>query len=157
MSSSDRGFTLIELLIVFAIIGVALGIVLSSFFSLNERQVLEKETNAIKGLLEQARMNTVSSRSDYSYGVHLASSSTTLFKCPSSPCVYLASDGGNVTRALDSRLTLSYNLSRGSADIIFSRITGATSATGTIVVVAKNNASSTKTITIYGTGVVNSN
>ena len=124
----------------------------SAFYNLSNNQLLAKETSSISSYLERAHSESVSSDNFFEYGLHFTSTSTTLFQGK----VYSAASTTNEFYRLNSRLQMTPNLSGGVSDFYFSKITGKPSATGTITV-SLLGSTSTKTITIYATGLFQSN
>ncbi len=148
----DSGYTLVELLIVLTISALLLGIITTSFFSFRKNQALQKDTELIVELLNQARNQTISSKNLSQYGVHFASSTVTVFTGTS----YSSGDTSNQNYSLNSSDTvLSLSLTGGSTDVVFSRLNGEALQTGTVVI-SSPGLSQTKTVTIYSTGVIES-
>ena len=148
-----RAFTLVETLIVLAIIGILVTIGLSSYTIFNRAQALGKDEETIVEVLNQARTQTLSSVNETQYGVHITSSNVTLFTGSS----YSAGATGNVVYTLQTSDTiLTITLTGGGSDVIFSRLTGETADNGTVSIYS-SGAKTTKTVTIYKTGLVESN
>ena len=149
-SSFQKGFTLLELSIVLAILTVLLVIVLSTFISFRKNQALQNDTDTIVEVLSQARSQTLLSQNSSQYGVHLTSSKATLFV----GTVYDSSSSSNKDFNLtptDTIVTIS--LTGGGVDVIFDKLSGQTSQSGTIVI-SSPSTSRIKTVTIYKTGIV---
>jgi prepilin-type N-terminal cleavage/methylation domain-containing protein len=148
-----RGLTIIELLIVISIFGIITLVIVKTFSLFNTNQALDKDTQAIVAFLDDAKSKTLASKDANQYGIHLASSSVTLFKGTS----FSSSDPENKVYALDRTVYIfTQALVGGGTNIIFSRLTGETSQSGTITI-ASTRASSTRTVTIYKTGAIESN
>jgi prepilin-type N-terminal cleavage/methylation domain-containing protein len=126
----NNGYTLIEILIVIAITVIVLSIVLNSFYSLAKIQALDKDYISVASLLDQAKSQTINSKSASQYGVYFASSTAILFRGGS----YTSSSTDNQTYSLNSRVNISsINLTGSTTDqVVFSRLTGYASASGTI-------------------------
>lgn len=147
-----KGFTMLELLIVMGIMAVLGAIILSTFVNFRKNQALQKDTEAVVELLNQARNQTISSKNLSAYGVHFDSTSIVLFIGPT----FDPSSITNQVITLNSTDTiLSVTLNGGGNDVIFNRISGETDHTGTVVVSSPGLLKS-KTVTIYNTGVVES-
>jgi len=58
----NKGFTLIELSVVVAIAGILLGLVLTSFSKLNQKEILDKEVLLAVSILNEARANTLAAK-----------------------------------------------------------------------------------------------
>jgi prepilin-type N-terminal cleavage/methylation domain-containing protein len=148
-----RGFSLIELLIVLAIMGILTGIVLSTFQVYKKSQALDKDVETIVETLRQARSQTLSSQNASKYGVHITSTAITLFV----GSTYSAGSASNQDFSLQvSDAVLSINLVGGGSDVVFNRLTGDTSQSGSVVI-SSASISRTKTVTIYSTGLVTVN
>ncbi|MCC2630348.1 MAG: seg [Candidatus Paceibacter sp.] len=145
-----RGFTLVEILITIGIMLVMVGIIFASFNQFRASQGLEKDTETIVEILQQARAQTLSSKNATAYGVHFASTTVTMFTGSS----YSVSDPNNQVFSLISIDTIfSLSLTGGGTDVVFQRLTGETSQSGTITLTSQGT-TRTRTITIYKTGLV---
>jgi prepilin-type N-terminal cleavage/methylation domain-containing protein len=152
-SRYSSGFTLVEILFVLAIIVILLTLVVSGFASFKKSEALDLDKQMVVETLEQAKDQTLASYSASQYGVHFTSSSTTLFTGSS----YSAGATGNVVYPLSSTDdTMSVSLVGGGADVIFNRLVGDTADSGSVVLTSSAT-HSTRTVTIYKTGLVSSN
>lgn len=143
---------MVELLIVFSIIILLVGIISSTFISFRKSQTLAYDTETVVSLLRQARAQTLSSKNLTVYGVHLAAPQAVLF----TGSIYSSSDPLNEVFNLSSTDTiLLISLTGGGNDVVFQRLTGETSQSGTIVI-SNPGLSQTKTVTIYKTGLIDS-
>ncbi|MFA6445932.1 MAG: prepilin-type N-terminal cleavage/methylation domain-containing protein [Candidatus Paceibacterota bacterium] len=152
-----KGFTILEILIALAIMGILMAISVSHFSVLNDRQIVEKEAHAILGTLEQARLNAIASRYDSPYGVKFNSTSTVLFQGNTYDSRDQSKDD---IRPLNSKLQINSNLSSSgglSTYVDYSKITGEASATGTITIILKSATTTNKVITVYETGIAETN
>ncbi len=148
-----RGFTIIELLIVISVTILLSGIVLSSLIGFRKNQALEKDTEIVVQLLNQARNQTISSKGAIAYGVHFTAPQVVLFRGAS---FVSGSSTNQVTNLTSTDTILTIILAGGGTDVIFQRLTGETTQNGTVVI-SSPGISRTKTVTIYKTGVVDSN
>jgi type II secretory pathway pseudopilin PulG len=148
-----RAFTLVETLVVISIILLVVTITFFSFNDLNNSQAIDKTALATISVLNEARALTLSSREGAQYGVHINSDQVVLFKGN----IYNSSDVSNKITLLNPLTLIStINLVGGGSDVIFDRLTGATLQTGTLILSLKSSPSTTRTVTILGTGIVNS-
>ncbi len=148
-----KGFTLIEILIVIAILAVLVTIIVSTFSLFNKNEAIKKDTETVVEVLQQARSQTLSSKNGSQYGVHFGTSKITLF----TGATYSAGASTNSDTTLASTDTIvTVTLTGGGNDIVFTRLTGETAQNGTVVV-SSPTSSRTKTVTIYKTGVIESN
>jgi prepilin-type N-terminal cleavage/methylation domain-containing protein len=145
-----RGFTLIETLVILSIIGIIVVITVSSLALFRSSQGLDKDTETVVEVLQQARTQTLNSQAASQYGVHFSSTSTTLFVGPS----YSPTASTNNVYPLQSADTiLTITLVGGGSDVVFNRLTGETSQNGTILL-QSNSSTKRHTVTIYKTGLV---
>ena len=147
--SAKHGFSMLEIVISIAILALIVTLSLVSFFALNRRSELNSSASIIKSVLSEARSKTLAGYSGTRYGVHFASTSVTIFLGDT----YNAGAGTNVTTSIYQNTTVSnVAVSGGGVNIIFNRLTGETSQPGTVTLTGPGGA--TKTLTIYGTGIV---
>lgn len=140
-----------EIIVVIAIFTIAISAILNSFGQLNQNQVINKNTELVSTVLREARSLTLASRGGNQYGVHLESSQAVLFQ----GSVYNSSATSNVSYLLNPLGNISIiTLAGGGSEVVFDRLTGDTSQSGTIKLSVIADPSSTRTITISGTGLV---
>ena len=150
----SKGFTLIEILVALAIFIILAIFLVLPFMNLNRRQALTGSTLIVKSALSEARSKTVASEGDKQYGIHFPASGHEIVVFQGNN--YSDGDSQNVSIDLHSVITIdSVNLSGGGNDVVFDRISGATSDSGEIVLMEDNNgAFNYATVTVFGTGVV---
>lgn len=154
MTKKNRGFTLLETFIIVTITLILVVIVLLPFRQFDQNQALSKETSNLVGIINQVRSETLSSLNSEEHGIHLASTTVTMF----GGTTYSASDPNNISIPLNSKVIISAtSLSGGKTDIYFNRLIGTASATGTITLSLVASSTQTKTITINSTGIIDSN
>ena len=148
-SSIKNGFTLVEIIIVIALIAVLSGMSAEVYFNQRDKYSTDKDADSIVSIMEKARNMSLNRKNDSSYGIHIASSTLSVFSGTS------YEDGNNVlSYDLENVDKISaISLSSNKLDFYFSKISGLPNATGTLVV---GNKSYSRTITVYGTGVVES-
>ena len=145
-----KGFSILEALLVLGILALLFTISLASFSQFGSGKTLDTAALAVLSTLETARSQTIASVGDSAYGVHFTSSSVVLFKGGT----YVPGDPNNVTTALSERVTVSsIALAGGGADVVFAKVTGKASPTGTITVQLLADASKTKVVTIEASGL----
>ncbi len=145
-----KGFSLIEIIIVIGILGLLTAISVATFVTFRNSQGLNKDTETVVEVLEQARTQTLSSQNGSAYGVHFGTSAVTLF----AGGTYAAGAAGNqIFSLLSSDTILTITLTGAGSDVVFNRLTGETGQDGTIVL-SSASAGRTRTVTIYKTGVV---
>lgn len=149
-----RGLTAIELVIVFGIMGILVSIVTTSFSGFRNNSILSVETENIVSLISQARTDTLSSKDDTVYGVHFETDRAVLFK----GTTFTEPSADNIEIELDQKVELStISLNGGGDDVVFKRLSGKTDEHGTITISLTDNASSSRMISIYTTGLVDVN
>ncbi len=140
-----------EIIVVLAVFAVAISAILNSFGQLNQNQVINKNTELVATVLREARSLTLASKGGNQYGVHLENSQAVLFQgstynpVATSNVLYLLNPLGNISVV---------TLVGGGSEIIFDRLTGDTSQNGTIRLSLIADPSSVRTITVSGTGLV---
>ncbi|MEX1026738.1 MAG: prepilin-type N-terminal cleavage/methylation domain-containing protein, partial [Candidatus Paceibacterota bacterium] len=148
-SASSTGFTLLEILITIAIIGIITAITIVVFVNLRDAEALRRDTSAIASLLESARVHTISSKNNQSYGVRIENNATMLFSGTTF-------DPGNVIATETLHGTVRFDeidLANTASTIVFDRISGATDNYGSIVLESTRRAASSS-ILIEQTGSV---
>jgi len=150
----ERGLTVIELLIVFSILGILASIVTVSFSGFRNNSILSVETENIVSLISQARTDTLSSKDDTVYGIHFENDRVVLFK----GATFTEPNPDNIEIELDGQININnISLNGGGDDVLFKRLTGKTDEHGTITISLTTNASSSRLISIYSTGLVDVN
>lgn len=145
-----RGFTLIEVLVVVAVLVVLSAIMATSLSAFRNSKVLDAAVEDTLTTISKARGDTLAGKNNTQYGVHFQSDRIVLFVGNT----YVANDANNKTTMLDSALEIStISLAGGGVDVIFDRLTGNTSQSGTVVIRVASSPVTAHTITISGTGV----
>ncbi len=143
-----QGFTVIELLIVVAIIGIIATISIIGFRNFASFQQYNQAVSDVTFILNQTRLNARSAELDSSHGVKIMTSSLTQFIGDS----HVVSDPLNQVTNYNL-VEFDVNLTGGVDEIVFDKLTGLPSATGTIVVEGTVFAAST-TIEITSAGII---
>lgn len=151
-NKTNRGYTLIEIVVVMAITVVILSVVINSFFNLAKNQALNNDYLSVTSLIDQAKSLSINSKSASQYGMYFSSSTVVLFKGPN----YISTSPANQSYILNSRVNISViNLSGSSTDqVVFDRLTGYASASGTVAISLKDGSVNPKVIQIYKTGLI---
>lgn len=148
--SRNGGFSLVELLVTLTLSALFIGLTMVTFQTFSSYQSIDKDADVIVSYIKNAHDLTIDSKNDLQYGVKFASTTVTLFQGTS----YSAGASTNLVYNISSKVTLSsISLTGNASSLYFYPITGKPNATGTVTYVLKNNASTTKVITIYGTGL----
>ena len=146
--TNNAGFTFIETLIGLAIILIVATIFASSLSVFKESGQLDESQSRTIGMLRDARNRTLASEANSSYGVHFEATKIATFR----GSAYNPSDSLNEYYILPSLITISNISLVGGSDVLFQRLSGTTTNSGNVTIQSKNNASRTRTITIYRTG-----
>ncbi len=148
-----KGFTIFELLIVISIIAILSAIIITTLSDFRHNQAVDKDAQTIVAYLDDAKSKTLASKDASQYGVYFSSSTITVFKGSS----YSASDPENRVYDLNPTVRVnSISLTGGGSSVVFDRLTGGTAQNGTLVL-SSRRATTTRTVTIYKTGSVESN
>jgi Tfp pilus assembly protein FimT len=147
-----KGITALELLFVMAILIMIIALGLGVFSNFRENSQLISTHSTVIGMLSDARAKTLASDNRIEYGVHFEEFQTVLFKGNT----FDPMDPENDAYLLPGLVRISsINLTGGVDDVFFQRLTGAASATGTIVFEALNDATKNKIISIISSGSSN--
>lgn len=150
IASFKRGFTTIEILVVLGIMALLGSVVLSAFGEYRSRQAKDAVVEGALSLLAEARLDTISSKYDDTYGIRLKSNEVIYFKGATYPG---DTDVNNIHFAVPTSIELgSVTLAGGGDQIFYQRLSGKTDQYGTFEVRVKNNPSIRTIITISQTG-----
>lgn len=146
-----KAFTLIEIVVSIAILLIIVTITTASFLSLNNNEILEKERLNLKTLLEEARMLTLSSKSDSEWGVHIEENKYVLFR----GTTYTEGATQNREIPIHNRVEVSsVALNGGGINILFDRLTGGTIHYGSVVLSLESDLSDQKIVSVSATGII---
>lgn len=152
--ATDRGLTLIEILVVIVIMTIILTVVAISLSRLNSSQALDKGAMLVVSALDEARSLTLSAKNADKYGVYFEESRMILFKGET----YTEGDPNNEENILNQKIKIrNITLAGGGSAVVFDRLTGNTSETGTMEVFLVETPTTFRTITVKATGVVELN
>jgi prepilin-type N-terminal cleavage/methylation domain-containing protein len=153
---TNKGITMIEFIIVIAIIGVIAGIVMPSLSTFRRTQALRNATEEVVSLLNKARTDTLASLNSTNYSVRFESTRAVYFV----GTVFTDGLSTNKVVSFGSLVTLppaNISLNGGVTTVTFTRLTGDTTAYGTITLQQSSDATLQKIITINKTGLVSAN
>ena len=142
----QTGFTLLEIIVVLSIAIMISAIIYTPLSSLNNRQILDKEVAQVESYIQKSRMNSLNSKNGDEYGITFTTSTVRV--------VAIIASSTTVLYTLNNRVQLASS-TLGTSTVIFSRISGLPSATGTLMYVYNSGSSviGTSTITINGLGI----
>lgn len=147
----SRGVTLLETLVAVGIMMLISGLVLASLNSFRAQKTMDAAVEEVLAAFSQAHFDTISSRNDKQYGVHIDIDKVVYFVGPT----YSASTATNVIyRFVVPVEIVSISLAGGGSDVLFDRLTGGTSQSGTFIIRAKSNNTLQTLVTINGTGAI---
>jgi len=150
----STGFTALEILISIAVMLMLVSIISSVFSDFNRNQALETETASIVSLLEKARLETVGNKDATNFGVHFETGKAVRFQGSS----YSSTNPSNEVQTLNPLVKIStIALAGGASDIVFAKLSGNADHPGTITISLVSEPLKTKTIMIYGTGILEYN
>lgn len=132
---------MIEIIVVIAIMLIILGIGSYSFITARQNVALDTIADGIVFSLEQAKTNAQGGRDGQGSGVRFTSTSYIYFNGDS----YSPTDPSNMIRDIDTGYNLTATLTDAADTIIFARLTGLPSVTGSVIV---TDLSSTRVRTI---------
>jgi len=151
---NKSGFTLIETMMVVAITAVASTVSLFSFSDYGSTEALSKDQGRIVSVLEKARAMTLDSLNSSQYGVHFGTSTVTIFP----GAAYSSSNASNIVTELNSKVIISdIKLYGDGPDVVFNRLSGETNQFGTTTISLASATSTTRSVTVYRTGLIQPN
>lgn len=151
MITEKRGFVLWEILLALSIILVVTGVVLMPFVSLRQTRLMQNVLDDTVSLLEIARIKTLGSINDETYGVHFADKKITLFQGGT----YSEIDPNNADSNFPNGVEIAeIDLAGGGEEIVFERLSGLASDYGTVTVRWLNDQLIQKQIIINRAGFV---
>jgi len=146
-----EGFTLIEVVLVIVLITILSTVSYTAYSNLNRHEALDKDTTRVLAVFEDARTLSLGSKNGSEYGVRAESDKVIRF----SGSLYSPGASTNLEEVLTAGVEISdISLSGGGTDVVFSRIGGTTTRSGTITLSLTSDPARTRTITIYSTGFV---
>lgn len=148
-NKNTRGFSALELVIVIAILAALLASIVPSFMNFRRSSILNTETQELVTVINRARLLSVSSKNDQQFGVHFEAGRVVLFQ----GATYSAGATTNEAHMFNSMLTLSpITINGGGAELLFEKVTGATSQNATTTLLVVGTTAST-TVVVRPTGV----
>ncbi len=153
----NKGITVLEILMVITIMIILIATVMPNLSKFKNERILNNTAGDVVAILNKARSDTISSYNSNNYGIHVESSRVVYFSGPT----FNNNDSSNIVVSLDPNVNIpaigGINLSDGTSDILFTRLTGDTTNYGTIIISLTSDATQQKIITISKTGSVSSN
>lgn len=144
-----RGFTLIEVLVVMAIILIISTMVYLGFKDYADQQVFTGYVNEVALAMKEQRQKAIAGSNDVVHGVYVGTTSVVMF----AGGTYMPGDVGNVALPYKDGIIATSSLSGGVWELVFSRLTGEPTATGTLVFNDSKGVNHA-TLTIQALGVI---
>lgn len=154
MKNYTKGNTIIEVIIVIAIIVLILAVVGPVVSTFREKQIVKNTAEEVKTLLDEAHINSISSKNSNFYSVQFLADHATFFA--GNPPINLTDPETKILN-FDPNVTITSSnilLNGNGINVIFDRLTGRTSTYGTIKIENINDPSVSKTITVNKLGII---
>lgn len=145
-----KGFSLVEILSVVFLAILLLSMTFAGFNMFEKRSRLETASQEIIGALKTAQNKTLASEGASKFGVHFTAGDFTIFKGDS----FNPSDPANENRQINQTLVISQININGGNDIVFDRLSGATSNNGYIQIESAGDPAQFKRIFIENSGII---
>lgn len=152
----NRGISMLEILLVFVIVGLLTSMGFSSYRTWQRKILLLNTRDEVKSALVRAQQLATAAANNTSWGMHLATSSYTVF----SGDFYNEVDPNNRTWYLNGAEILnSYNTFADGAggytsDVVFSKFDGDTYNTGTVSIIVSSQPSLNKSVIVQSSGQI---
>lgn len=140
-----EGFTLFEVMLVVGIIGFLAVLAIPFYQSFQVTSQLDNATQELIQNLRRAQARAMASDGFMAWGVHLENKRYVLFRGS-----YSSADPFNEVNDLPAALSLTNNIGQ---DIVFTRVSGAASSVGSLIL--RTSSGQTSTISLNQLGVIN--
>jgi len=140
-----KGFTLVETLITIGIMAMLATISVVSFGNYTKRESLYASSSALSATIREARSRTLASLGGYAYGVKIDADRFTLFKGTT-----FSSSTADASYIFPSSVRASTTVNT----FVFARVTGNSSASGTIDIYLASDPAVKKSFLLELTGLV---
>ena len=148
-----RGFTLIELLIVVGVAGIFVAMSAGVYTTLRQRSNLELVAREVASVFNLARERTLASEGAQNFGVYIDNANREYFLFPGTS--YAAGNPDNEKFVISANINvLAPQLQGGGSEVVFQRLTGATTQSGTLTMQDAGDISRVKTLCVFSTGAV---
>src|SRR3989344_5499807 len=123
------GVSLIEVVVAVAVIALIASVAISGLVIFRRQSLLNAAAEMVASALHEARTRTLASDGGFPYGVHVASDRIIRFR----GATYPPGDPNNTETVLPTGIEIAATaLAGGGADVVFTRLTGATAHYGTV-------------------------
>ncbi len=149
-----RGVTLIELLVSIAIFAAIATFSTYIYLSYYINKTLDATAESVHAAFSRAFLDTIGSKNDAQYGVHVAMNGVTVF----TGTTYNPAATDNVSYPVSQGVQIAtISLNGGVSDVVYQRVTGATDQYGTFLVRSTRDASKYRTVTVHQVGMISVN
>lgn len=146
-----RGFTMVELLLSVFILTAIVSFSTYIYLSYYVNKTLDTAGEVVHTTFSRAYLDTIGSKSDAQYGVHIASDRVVLF----TGAVYNPAAPENVDYSLGQGVEIAnISLSGGGSEVVYQRVTGSTAQSGTFQIRSIRDSSNVRNVTIHPVGLV---
>lgn len=146
----SRGFSAIELLIAIGIVTLLGALILVSALGFRARRDVSIVAQEIVTTLRRAHARTMAAEGGGQFGVHFEATKYVLF----SGATYDPAAPSNEGKMLPGNLEISLiSLAGGGSDVVFSKVSGRTSAAGTIEIRSKSKADEASVVRVDASGL----
>ena len=149
-SPYKNGFTLIEILVTLSVLFIIVAMSMRGIQNYAQRQTYQSAVEHVRSELYGVREKTLASYDDKIYGVYVGTTSLQFF---SGAVPVVGSAANTIIDYAEYNITATSSFSDGRRYVTFARVTGATSATGTIDVYDTHRTATT-TFTISRSGLI---
>lgn len=139
----NQGFTLIEIVLTVAVLAILFRVTVPVFLGFQSRSALESAVNTTVGGLRQAQTFARTGSGDGQWGVKMADGAVTVFQGAS-----YATRNATLDETTDIAPAITPT---GLTEVVFSKLSGDPTTTGTIILTTQNNEAKSITINAKGT------
>lgn len=139
------------MIIVVSITAILASMAFVSFGRIINYNSIESQAQSVRSHIERARIFTLASKNNSSFGVIFSTSTVRVFQ---GTTFVSASSSDQVYEVDNNQSIINISFSGGGNTIFFNKITGEPNKTGTVTVTSKSNTNDRRTVVIYQTGVV---
>ena len=146
---ASAGFSAVEILVVVAIIALLATLLAFGLSDFAYRQSFNQIVQEVQLDVVAQRQKSISARSDDTHGVYFSSSTVVYFQ----GAAYSSTSPSNRIYQLPNHIRATSSLGSGVEEVVFARLTGASSASGTVSLIDDRSVA-TSTLIITSTGLI---
>ena len=144
-----KGFSIIEVGISVSILALLSAGVRGAFSIFRDTRELDRASSDVLNFVREARSRTLASENDSQFGVHFESDRAVLFR----GAAYVEGAADNEIYLLPPRVEV-YSITIQGNNVVFERLTGNASVSGTVAFRLKSAPSKISTLFIQSTGLI---